>query len=160
MSYGKIRPMKAVAKGFAIAAIVLAALGLIGEIVYLIAVGPMLSYYGFTVYFVAAIIGSLVCIAASAYAIASLENATSARQLLAPAIIALLFSNIVTGIVMLCMKDQDVKPYAFGKDLPRKKSLEDELSAFMKMREDGIITEAEYEEGRKKIIERHLDQGQ
>ena len=48
------------------------------------------------------------------FAIVKIKNAKTKKELLPTAIITLLFGNLVAGILMLCLKDQDLNPVTFS----------------------------------------------
>lgn len=93
--------MKTAAKVFIIIGIVFGFLMLIGSIVMLSSNIP-----GFGV---ALLIFNIVTLVVGFMSLSKLEDATQKSELTGTAICCLLFCNLVAGILMLCLKDEDLK---------------------------------------------------
>lgn len=92
-----------------------------------------------------------------------LDKATNKSSILPYAILTLIFSNLIAGILILCMKDTDFykttstnpalkttnsNTYGFAEQITS------ELNKIEELRKSGVINEEEYQNLRRKIIEK------
>lgn len=87
-----------------------------------------------------------------------INNATRAKELTTIGILTLIFGGIIPGILILLIKDEDlgVSTYVKKETKPTADSLEKELKDLNTLKDNGVITQEEYESARKKIIDKNL----
>lgn len=87
-----------------------------------------------------------------------INNATRANELTTIGILTLIFGGIIPGILILLIKDEDlgVSTYVKKETKPTADSLEKELKDLNTLKDNGVITQEEYESARKKIIDKNL----
>lgn len=87
-----------------------------------------------------------------------INNATRAKELTTIGILTLIFGGIIPGILILLIKDEDlgVSTYVKKETKPTADSLEKELKDLNTLKDNGVITEEEYQSARKKIIDKNL----
>ena len=118
-------------------------------------------------YIIYAVIG-LVPFVIDLLAWKKLEKASSKNELTVISILVLLFGGLIAGILMLVASEEDLIGYKI-KDLYEEHqqketlnqslsidNLESELNKLKKLHDNGTLTDEEYEEARKKIINKNL----
>lgn len=87
-----------------------------------------------------------------------INNATRAKELTTIGILTLIFGGIIPGILILLIKDEDLgdSTYVKKETKPTPDSLEKELKDLNTLKDNGVITEEEYQSARKKIIDKNL----
>lgn len=87
-----------------------------------------------------------------------INNATRAKELTTIGILTLIFGGIIPGILILLIKDEDLgdSTYVKKEAKPTPDSLEKELKDLNTLKDNGVITEEEYQSARKKIIDKNL----
>ena len=86
-----------------------------------------------------------------------MENAKSKDELFSISIICLIFCSIVSGIILLCLDENEFEE---GKKIEsgvsNLEALETKLNKLKSLKESGAISEEEYSELRKRTIEKEL----
>ena len=86
-----------------------------------------------------------------------MENAKSKDELFSISIICLIFCSIVSGIILLCLDENEFEE---GKKIEsgvsNLEALETKLNKLKSLKESGAISEEEYNELRKRTIEKEL----
>ena len=113
-----------------------------------------LNFGMFLVYMILAIIFCVVGITVGVLTLKRLKVAKTKNEMLSLSILCLIFCNIISGILLLCMEDKDFDENFV--EAPQGNSinkLEEKLLKLEKMKNDGLITQEEYVELRKKAID-------
>ena len=86
-----------------------------------------------------------------------MENAKSKDELFSISIICLIFCSIISGIILLCLDENEFEE---GKKIEsgvsNLEALETKLNKLKSLKESGAISEEEYNELRKRTIEKEL----
>lgn len=110
--------------------------------------------FGFIIYMVLLLVFCAIGITVGALTLKKLKIAKTKIEMFTLSVLCLIFCNVVSGILLLCMEDKDFSDEAEEvsgeKDLSK---LEEKLLKLEKMKNDGLITKEEYAELRKKAIE-------
>ena len=108
----------------------------------------------FIIYMVLLLVFCAIGITVGALTLKKLKIAKTKSEMFTLSVLCLIFCNIVSGILLVCMDDKDFSEEA--EEISEDKNLnklEEKLLKLEKMKNDGLINQEEYAELRKKAIE-------
>ena len=97
-------------------------------------------------------------------ALKKLDNCSSKSELLGISICVLIFGGLIAGILMLCASEEDLcgysktvskTPESATQESDKTEDLEKELTKLKKLKDNGDISEEEYETLRKKALDKY-----
>lgn len=110
--------------------------------------------FGFIIYMVLLLVFCAIGITVGALTLKKLKIAKTKSEMFTLSILCLIFCNVVSGILLLCMEDKDFSGETSEvKEEKNLNKLEEKLLKLEKMKNNGLISQEEYVELRKKVID-------
>lgn len=109
---------------------------------------------------IAFLLGGIIPFVVGLVVLKKLKYIRSSKEATAIAIVCLILCNALSGILLLLAEDEDFDPEltkTLVKDINKSDELKDEIEKLNKMKEDGLLSEQEYTELRKKLIDSRFD---